>query len=703
VAGVRNKHKAWILYFLSAVLAILVLLGTQDRHSEWFDSAAPKAAQGVMDLTGWSFSEHGNLKLNGEWEFYWEQLVKPEDFQQAAAGPAELAVLPGSWNKQLISGKAYPGLGYATYRLKLKLPQTGVTYALATPFITSAFKLWVNGELLSEVGGVGISSDTSTPRYSTKTVVFRPDTSETEIVLQISNFQHDRGGLRNPIELGLFESIHSHKEVSIIFDALLFGSLMIMGFYHLGLFTIRTNDPSTLYFGVFCILIALRTVLIGELILLKAFPDFPWELELKLEYITAYCGLAFFVLFIGELFPQESSRKVILMFIIVSVAYTVVTAVTPALVYSCFLLSFHIVIAIAIAVELYVLILAWIRRRKGVLIILLASLLFALTIINDMLYANEWISTTGRASGLGLLIFIISQSGVLSMKLSLAFANEERMSAALALANSNLNMKIKERTADLVAVNEELIVKNVELSRLEASRSHLISNISHDLGTPLTTIQCYVEAIMDGMVDTEEQRKQYMELIHGKVLGMGRLIEDLFQLSRLEARQVAFQLSVLTTERLIGRLYSRYQLDAQNAGVGYKLEICGQAVEENRYSQVEVDVERLQQVFSNLIHNSLKFTPEGGSIQVQMVDDHNGEMLCRISDTGAGISESDLPFIFDRFYTSNKSRNSVTGGRGLGLSISKEIIESHGGRIWVERSDLNGGTVLSFMIPAQTT
>jgi signal transduction histidine kinase len=686
------------------MLAGLMMPGIQGKPEKWMRGSSPKAVQGMLDLSGWDFSEKGSLKLNGEWEFYWQKLHTPESFTQSILPvPSGMALVPGSWNMQQINGKSYPGSGYATYRLKVKLPLRDGTFGMSIPFITSAYRLWVNGELLAETGKVGTSNENSSSTFSTKNVAIHTHTSEIEIMIQISNFHHVKGGLRQPLELGLLKQIVAQKEISLGLDALLFGSFMIMGLYHLGLFTIRPKDRSTFYFGMFCIMIAIRTVLIGEIVLLKVFPSFPWELELKLEYITAYCALAFFILFIGTLFPAENNPGIQNWFIGVSICYTILTAAFPAIVFSRFLVSFHVLIALAIVFELYVLILAWWRKREGCSIILFASLIFAVSIVNDMLYSNEWISTTGRASGLGLLIFIICQSAVLSMKLSRAFSNEEKMSAALTQMNSSLSLKIKERTADLELVNDELIVKNSEMSRLEISRSHLLSNISHDLGTPLTTIQCYVEAILDGIVDTEEQRKQYIELIHGKVLGMGRLIEDLFQLSQLEARQVAFQKVTISTERLIQALFSRYELDVRNAGISYELAIHGRAAECGGCSLVEVDVERLHQVFSNLIYNSIKFTPEGGNIKVEMEDNGDKEMLCRISDTGAGITPNDLPYIFDRFYTSNRSRNSVSGGKGLGLSISKEIVESHGGRIWVERSVLNAGTVFCFTVPVQTS
>jgi signal transduction histidine kinase len=702
VAWIKNKRAGAMIIFIILMLAVIFWI--QDIKAGLFDESSPSAVHGVQDLSDWSFADNGIAKLDGEWEFYWERLHTPESFAQLIPPePTGMVQVPGTWKLQGAERENPYSTGFATYRLKLKLPSNDQLLAIGMPPITSSYRLWINGEELAQSGTVSTSEANAVPRYATGVVAFRTNTSTVEILIQVSNYHHIKGGIRQSVEIGLLEEIVSREEVSLGFDTLLFGSLLIMGLYHLGLFAFRNKDLSMLYFGIFSLMIALRTILIGEIALLKVFPSFPWELELKLEYISAYCGLSLFILFIGRLYPEESDGSFQRIFLAISACFTLFTIVVPALVFTRFLISFHAITLCGILSVLYVLPRAWQRQREGSSLILAASIIFALTIVNDMMYANEWISTTGRASGLGLLVFVMSQSVVLSMKLSRAFSNEEKMSAALAQMNSGLNVKIKERTADLELANNTLMVKNDELSRLEISRSHLLSNISHDLGTPLTTIRCYAEAILDGMVDSEEQQKQYVRLIHGKVLGMSRLIEDLFQLSQLEARQVAFQMQTVTTDRLIQLLFSRYELDTRNAGISYELTLSGHAADSRSFSNVNVDVERLHQVFSNLLYNAIKFTLRGGSIKVEMVDDGRRDMLCRISDTGVGIGPVDLPFIFDRFYTSNKSRNSVIGGKGLGLSISKEIVESHGGKIWVERSTLNVGTVFCFTVPIQTS
>lgn len=683
---------------LSLLLALVLYL----EGSRFFSSVSspPEADKGVLDLQSWDWRQDESVPLSGQWEFYWKRLIPPDELTGNTFPLARsYSAIPGAWKGIPMGGEALPGEGFATYRLKVLLPERDEhQLALWIPAMNTAYRLWANGKEIASAGNVGTSELDSKPQYITRVAVANAQHAQLDLVLQITNYFHQRGGILKPIELGHVESIVRTKELHSGFDTLLIGSLLIMGLYHLGVFAVRTKELSMLFFGLFCLLVSLRVSLLGEIVLTRAFPGFPWMLLLKLEYLTAALGVPLFVLFFSNLFPCESSRKMNLGLCASILAFSLFIAMAPAMVFTQALIVLQLMMLAAIVYIMRIVTLAFMRQREGSGIIIVACFIFAVTIVNDMLYAHELVRTTDQMSGYGLLIFVFSQSMLLSTKLSRAYMNEERLSAALTELNSSLHDKIKSRTSDLEQANEGLRQKNDELSRLESSRSHLLSNVSHDLGTPLTTIQCYVEAIMDGMVDTEEQKKRYLRIIHSKVVGMDRLIEDLFHLSQLEARQVVFKKEPIRTDRLIELLYTRYELDARNAELHYRLEVKGESNGRRSFSVVEVDLERMHQVFGNLIHNSIKFTPEGGSIEVKMIDDGHC-MLCRIRDSGHGINSADLPYVFDRFYTNNKSRNSETGGKGLGLSIAKEIVEYHGGRIWVESSVQGMGTVICFSLP----
>lgn len=255
--------------------------------------------------------------------------------------------------------------------------------------------------------------------------------------------------------------------------------------------------------------------------------------------------------------------------------------------------------------------------------------------------------------------------------------------AAISIHNArlytHLEEKVKERTHDIL--------------RLEKSRRDLLSNISHDLGTPLTSIQGYVEAILDGVINEPTQQKKYLKVVHTRILGIHRLIQDLFQLSKLETRQIDFHFDLVQVGQLIQQSYAKYELDVENAGLTYELDFH---LPKDSLPFLSIDIDRMDQVFANLIYNAIRHTEQGGlKIEVKI---EKGEVLIGICDSGSGICERDLPFIFDRFYRGSKSRGSSSGESGLGLSISKEIVEYHGGRIWVE-SELGKGSIFTFTLP----
>lgn len=262
-----------------------------------------------------------------------------------------------------------------------------------------------------------------------------------------------------------------------------------------------------------------------------------------------------------------------------------------------------------------------------------------------------------------------------------------------------------------------------DLLRIEKSRRHLLTNISHELRTPITSIQGYLEAMLDGVVAEPLRQWKYLKIIHSRVLALNRLIQDLFQLTQLESRQIAFNLYQIPVNNLLEHIYEKYEVDVKNAGLNFAFEnqaLCESSV------RVAVDPDRIEQVFANLIFNAIKHTPPGGSIAIgyeitadatqpsaiqgNLTTDVNiakniiseeqtrQNVLIKIKDTGSGIPQEDLPLIFERFYKGSKSRNSALGGSGLGLSIAKEIVEFHGGKIWAESKQGEGST-FCFTLP----
>ncbi|MBT4502451.1 MAG: 7TM-DISM domain-containing protein, partial [Gemmatimonadetes bacterium] len=283
--------------FLVLAIAILAACGGELHAGK----APPRAIEGVLDLSDWDFEEDGVVRLNGEWEFYWEQLLESGDFS-GERQPARTGFyrVPSLWNDYPIEGKKFPGDGYATFRLKVELGDPQQVHALRIMVMSTAYRIWVDGVFLASNGQVGTSPETSIPQSLPQTVIFRPDGSTADIVLQISNFAHRKGGFWDVVELGVEKQIHQKQKLKQAYEGFLFGSLLIMAFYHFGLFGLRRKDPSTLYFGLFCLLIGARVLVTGECFLIVFFPDFDWEVAFKIEYLSFYLGVPLFTAFIGS-------------------------------------------------------------------------------------------------------------------------------------------------------------------------------------------------------------------------------------------------------------------------------------------------------------------------------------------------------------------------------------------------------------------
>ena len=232
--------------------------------------------------------------------------------------------------------------------------------------------------------------------------------------------------------------------------------------------------------------------------------------------------------------------------------------------------------------------------------------------------------------------------------------------------------------------------KEAEKLAMEA-RKEMIINVSHDLRTPLSAIRGYVEGLQDGIVSEPQKVKRYLEVLHSKAIYLERLINDLFWLAKLEAGQLEMNYVQVGATNFLNELSAKFAGDFHAAGIFFSSQIAADLPE------IKVDKGRIEQVLNNLVANALSYTSAEGKVTLE-VRLKGAEILVSLTDNGAGIEPADLPYIFDRFYRGDKARSSVKGGTGLGLSIARQIIEAHGGHIWVE-STPGEGSSFTFTLP----
>jgi PAS domain S-box-containing protein len=422
----------------------------------------PKAVNGVLDLTDWDFKRDGPVNLSGQYEFYWKQHLKPMDFSKATP-PKKTGFIkvPGYWNSYKLEGKNLPGNGYATYRLKILLNDPKEPFSLKFLSMGTAFNAYLNEQKICSVGTIGKDRETTAPRYFPQVIDFKVETNRIEIIFQVSNFHHRRGGPREVVLLGHEKEIREIKEKRLKFDLFLLGSIFIMALYHLGLFTFRKKDRSPLYFSIFCFLVALRLITTGERYFIHLFPNTAWELMIKLEYLSFYLAVPAFILFMQSLFYLETSKRVSHFIAVLGCAFSCAVVFTPARVFSHTLQAYQIITLIAIIYGLYVPIVALIRKRDGAFVFLLGFMILAFTAINDMMYAENVIQT-GYFAPFGLFIFIFSQAFIISLRFSKAFTTSEMQFKELKETYQAYRGEIIDRVQAEEALNEsEKKYKNI--------------------------------------------------------------------------------------------------------------------------------------------------------------------------------------------------------------------------------------------------
>lgn len=224
--------------------------------------------------------------------------------------------------------------------------------------------------------------------------------------------------------------------------------------------------------------------------------------------------------------------------------------------------------------------------------------------------------------------------------------------------------------------------------KYDRDNRELVSNISHDLKTPITSIKGYVEGIMDGVADTPEKMDRYIKTIYNKANEMDRLINELTLYSKIDTNRVPYDFHRLNVKEFFNDCVEEIGLDLESKGI--KL-IYSNYVESS--TRVIGDPEQLCRVINNIIGNSIKYMDKAnGTIDICVVD-NSDSIQVEIEDNGKGIAAKDLSNIFDRFYRTDASRNSSQGGSGIGLSIVKKIIEDHGGYIWATSKEGEGTTI----------
>ena len=498
-------------------LSILTLLFTFCSGGK----ISPKAERGVLDLREWNFEEDGIVKIDGEWEFFWEETLSLEEIENRKVCDTvseincknfdnelkeNLINIPRNWNGKKIKKTAnsigqysedetIKSFGFATYKLKILLNDKS-NLAFKIPNLGTSYNFYLNQDLLIQNGDFAIKPENSNPIRRVEVLHFFNNANEINLILHISNFENFRGGMWGKIFLGSSKDITFDFAKSIAGGFFVLGVLFIMGIYHIGLYLNRKYDRSTLYFGVFCILLSIRHFIVSEYFGYSLIPDLTYQIGIRIEYFCLYISPAFLVLYIKEIFPNKQIKIIVNIFILIFCISSLLVFLPKIYLITFYLSIFQYYIIIISIYFLYILIYSIKDKTMGSKTFLTGFLIFLLFITNDILnFLN--IIQTGSYFTYGIVFFIFSQSYLLSLRFSNAFKEVETLSKTLIQSNKDL-VDTKERATEAYLALEASQKQLVQSDKM-ITLGTMVAGVAHEINTPLGAIRANSEIILDSL------------------------------------------------------------------------------------------------------------------------------------------------------------------------------------------------------------
>lgn len=638
------KTKFVGLLVVTLIIFVFIIKGSINIDNT--SKPVPRAENGVLDLRQWDFQEDGMVRLDGQWEFYENQILSPKDFDNNIQSDFKYASIPG----------VFPNKGYGTYRVKLLFSDEVDLFSVKIDFIQSAYKLLANNHEVMLAGKVGESKEEMVPELAPKLGFFHVENREAYLTLQVSNFYNEYGFI-DTILMGNSQQMKAYGDRKLAFDLFLFGCSVIAAIYSFGIFHIRRKDKASLYFALVCIIVAVRTVFVGEGFLMSLFPHFGYVISGKIKVWTFYIYVPFIVLFINHCYGNILQERFVKLSNWSIGIYTAIVTLLPYGLYLQYIIPFEI---LALFMLIHIMLkISQLYFRKGQSEYIAVAGVFALFIarINDILYEYS-IIITGSFAALGILAFILANYFVLAERQGMAFSKVEDTSESLKTLN-----KLKD---EFLAVT------------------------SHELKTPLNGIIGLSETLVSSHDTKLSSNEIYdLNLINSSAKRLSNLVNDMLIFSSLKNNEIKLNRKPVNITKVVDMVikFSEAYSSNKNVSIWNLLDM--------NTPMVFGDESRIQQIFHNLIGNAVKFTHEG---QITVGYNKQGNFLqIYVEDTGIGIDEGKIDKIFN-LYEQVEGISEKYGGTGLGLYITRKIVELHGGVIFAT-SKVGKGTKFVFTLP----
>ncbi len=653
----RFKYAVPIMF----AAVILSMIGVSVSHSE---PNHPLAKQGYMDLSDWDFNSDGKVKLDGEWEFYWQQLKMPAQLRSGdipGVSPEYMNV-PSAWTKDPLHKTT--DYGAATYHVRVKIKDAGEVLGLRMTSIRMSHRIFVNGEEVGASGHPSLTVEEYTMSNRPYSAVFTPKGDELEITIHVADFDYKAGGIVQSIYLGRASDILTMSNRLIIINTMIAACLLVSGLYYLFVYIGRREDVSFLYYSGYCLTGGLYELMYGEKLMLQLFPDWPADILFRLQNAMMYATILFVVLFLKEIMDHLLPRWLLRTILIFMGGYALFYILLPldiiTRVENMFLL-FGLVLYTTIVMRLF----AALARgrygrleRRGVVYLLVAFICVILSLADGMLYVNNVKSDNYLGNG-SYVMFTLITSMILSRHYNNAFLSMKNM--------------------------------NKRLLSLDKLKDEFLANTSHDLRTPLNGMINLTQSVLNKSGDQlATTHREDLEIVVSAGRRLNNLINDILDMSSLKTGMISIYPVPVDVSSMVDTIMDvmKPRADAQSLSLINAIPA--------ELPAALADKDRLGQIYYNLLGNALKFTTNG---HVEVGARQIGMMLeLWVEDTGRGVAFEEQELIFQAFYQTDDNDYKAVHGTGLGLSITKQLVELHGGKIKVS-SIPERGSRFSFTLP----
>ena len=641
------------MHTLPLQLSLLLLLIAFNGHAE-FNTDKYIAQQGMLALDQMNFSAAQPIPLDGEWEFYWQQELSPE--LKETNQPDTYITIPGLWNRGGIEDHYYDMFGYASLVLNIKLPLDTQHYLLRIPSLPSAYTLWANGEMVAQNGTFATNKQEEQAWTSPKVVPLYIAEGKVRLLFHISNFHHKEGGIWRSLVLTTPDNLFSLRLRPVIADALLFSILFFTGLYYIAFFIMRRSEWPALFFGLFCIAVASRSILVGERIFYEIGSALPWSLLQMAEHQLFFICIPLFFWFFYHLYPHQVGRKLPWFCTIACIAPLVSTLILPLSSYAEFLFPFQLFISGLSLIIGILLVRLMLNKQRDAVYFSLSFIVLFLFSLHDILLSNFII--TGRPIvQYGVVAFIISQSLLL----------QKRYAGSLSLVQT---------------MAEELQSRNNELVKVDQVKDEFLAYTSHELRTPIHGIIGLTGTLLkDKRHPLSQGQNHQLTLIESSAKRLGNLVNDILDFSKLKNQELSIKLIRVDLSAVLDLTIKVLDPLIDHTKLVFKLDIP--------YSlpPVLADENRLQQILFNLLGNAIKYT-EQGAITIA-VNVHKDRIQVSIADTGPGIAEDQRELLFEPFKQLGNRDHNIEG-TGLGLGICQKLVELHNSELHIHSKEGEG-------------